>query len=68
MTYKTQRVFGDGIRGRISYMKNSTNFLHEKLDSFTVCILPRWNLFIHTVSPKLAIIDLTDGLLIQCLG
>ena len=43
-------------------------FSHENLDSFIVCILPRWNVLIHTVSRKLDIIDLTDGLSIQSLG
>jgi len=52
-------VFGDGIGSWIS---------HENLDSFIVCVLLRWNLAIHTVGPKLDIIDLTDGLSIQCLG
>jgi len=35
---------------------------HKNLESFIVCVLPRWNLVIHTVSPKLDIVDLTDGL------
>jgi len=43
-------------------------FSHENLDSFIVCILPWWNLVIHTVSQKLDIIDLTDDLFIQSLG
>jgi len=42
-------------------------FLHENLESFIVCVLSRWNLVIHTVSPKLDIIDLIDGLYIQSL-
>ena len=41
MTYKTQRVFSDGIRGRILHMQTSTRLL-----------LPRWNVVIDTVSPK----------------
>ena len=35
---------------------------YKNLESFIVCVLPRWNLVIHTVSPKLNIVDLTDGL------
>jgi len=43
-------------------------FSHENLNSFIICILPRWNIVIHTVSPELEIIDLTDDLCIQSLG
>ena len=42
-------------------------FPHANLDSFIVCVLPRWNLVIHTVSQKLDIIDLTDSLSIRSL-
>ena len=28
MTYKTQMVFGDGMRSRISHMKTSTHLLY----------------------------------------
>ena len=41
---------------------------HENLDSFIVCVLPRWNLVIHTVSQKIDIINITDCLSIQSLG
>ena len=43
-------------------------FTHANLDSVIVCILPRWNVVIHTVSRKLDIINPTDGLSIQSLG
>jgi len=36
--------------------------LHENLNSSIVCILPRWNNLIHTVSPNLDIINSSDGL------
>jgi len=42
-------------------------FPHADIYSFIVCILPRWDLFIYTVSQRLDIIDLTDGLSIQSL-
>ena len=42
-------------------------FSHADIDSIIICVLPRWDLAIHTVSRKLDIIDLTDCLLIQSL-
>ena len=35
------------------WWNRQSDLSHENLDSFIVCILPRWNLAIHTVSPKL---------------
>ena len=42
-------------------------FVHANFHSFTVCVLPWWNLVIHTMSPNLVILDLTKGLSIQYL-
>jgi len=42
-------------------------FSHANINSIIVCILPRWNVAIHTVSWKLDIVNLTDGLFIQSL-
>ena len=50
MTYKTQRVFGDGILSRISHMRTSTRLLYVFYS------------LIHTVSPRIDIVDLTDGI------
>ena len=37
-------------------------FSHANLYSFIICFLPRWNSLIHTVSPRIDIVDLTDGI------
>jgi len=43
-------------------------FLHANLHSFIVCVLPRWDTFIHTVSSNPEIIDVTDCILFSLLG
>jgi len=40
MTYKTQRVCGDGIRGRISHMKTSTRLLYVFYRDGTLLLIP----------------------------
>jgi len=40
MTYKTQRVFGDGIRSRILHMKTSTHLLYVFYRDGTLLFIP----------------------------
>jgi len=40
MTYKTQRVFGDGIRSRISHMQTSTHLLYVFYRDGTLLFIP----------------------------
>jgi len=56
MTYKTQRIFSDGIPGQISHMKTSTRLLYVFYRDGALLFMP----WIEN--------DLTDGLFIQSLG
>ena len=40
MTYKTQTVFGDGMHGRISYMRTSTRLLYVFYRDGTLLFIP----------------------------
>jgi len=40
MTYKTQKVFGDGIRNRISHMQSSTRLLYVFYRDGTLLFIP----------------------------
>jgi len=40
MTYKTQIVFGDGIRDRISYMRTSSRLLYVFYRDGTLLSIP----------------------------